>query len=174
MIQVTKQMMAEQPDLAPDIFLGGTTARNETDWDWRKHLIRKLESINDKRFESLSYFDPFLRPWETDEDWDEAFQSVETEVKESAPILIFVLTSDIHGFFSIEEITEYVIRRHADSICVAIIDHKHSFTDETKRSLDACMKRWSHLGCTCTNSLDGVISWLYQHPVFWLLRDNKR
>lgn len=164
MIQITKEMLEKNPDRIPDIFLGGTTGLTQDDWDWRRDLIQKIETLDKRISKYLSYFDPFLRPWETDEDWDEAFQALENKVKAVVPLMIFVLNSDINGFYSIEEITEFVCRREPSNICVAVIDHKKSFTESTKRSLDACMRRWSALHCTCTTSLDGIVSWLRHHP----------
>lgn len=174
MIQITKEMLEKNPDIVPDIFLGGTTGLNQDDWDWRRDLIQKIEMLNEKMYGNLTYFDPFLRPWETDEDWDEDFQALENKVKAVVPLMIFVLNSDINGLYSIEEITEFLCRRDSDNICpsnicVAVIDHKKSFTESTKRSLDACMRRWSDLHCTCTTSLDGIVSWLHRHPVPWVL-----
>ena len=135
-----------------DVWLGGTCG-SENSWDWRKELIAKLP-------ECVSYYDPFLRPWETDEEWDAKHQEMEVIAKASSTMHVYVLTSDMAGCFSIAEITDAIYRNGYENICVAIIDYKNSFPINTKKSLNACAALWKSLGVTILDTIDEVSSWI--------------
>ena len=76
---------------------------------------------------------------------------------------LYVITSDMRGCFSIEEITEAIMSRKSflnRGVCVAVIDYRNGFTPDMKRSLEACMERWNALGATVLTSMEEVLSFI--------------
>lgn len=117
------------------LWLGGTATE---DWDWRKELIPYLDK-------SIVYYDPCIRPGDNLE-WDETARKNEQKAKTNARCQVYVIASGMKGCFSIEEITEAVLTSKKGSVAVAILDRDNKFTTEMRRSLDACMERWTELG----------------------------
>lgn len=106
------------------LWLGGTC----DGYDWRKEFLEKIDL-------PISYYDPCIRPGD-DMDWDKDARRAEELAKAHAKLQLYIITSDMRGCFSIEEITEAVMRpksflnRH---VCVAILDYRDGFTPDMKR-----------------------------------------
>lgn len=71
------------------IGLFGTTC----DSVWREELINKLDLNN------ISYFNPVV------DDWTEDCIEIENKEKKIDDILLFVITPELHGLYSIAEVT---------------------------------------------------------------------
>lgn len=101
------------------IFLGGTCAG----WDWRKELIEK-----DVHFD---YFNPIV------EDWTPECIKREEEEKEKCDILLFMITKDMKGVYSIAEAVDASNKTPKK---VVFIVYKEGFDDFEMRSLRATGK----------------------------------
>ena len=135
------------------IFLGGTCGDNEDQYDWRKDLIRKLP-------EGYTYFDPFLRPWETDQDWDEEQQKREIAENATSSIHIYIITSDVSGIYSFCEAVRDSIKFKYDTVIVGVIDYANKFTPQFKHSLQAFLRMCKEEGAVIVDSVDGIIDYL--------------
>lgn len=134
------------------LWLGGTCDER---YDWREDFLKHLNL-------PISYYDPYIRPGES-MDWDESARRAEVKAKEYARMQLYVITSDMRGCFSIEEITEAIMSRKSflnRGVCVAVIDYRNGFTPDMKRSLEACMERWDALGATTLTSMEEVLSFI--------------
>ena len=127
------------------LWLGGTATE---DWDWRKELIPYLDK-------SIVYYDPCIRP-EDNLEWDETARKNEQKAKVYARCQIYVIASGMKGCFTIEEITEAAFTSKKGSVAVAILDRDNKFTQEMRRSLDACMERWVELGAVQCSTLMSI------------------
>ena len=145
------------------LWLGGTCDER---YDWRKEFLKKIDL-------PISYYDPYIRPGD-DMDWDEDARRAEEQAKAYAKVQLYSITSDMRGCFSIEEITEAVMRRKSflyRNVCVAVLDYRDGFTPDMKRSLQACVERWKQLGAHICSTMDEAIQyvradWMDRHPTY--------
>lgn len=100
------------------IFLGGTC--NES--TWRDELI---EMVNDE------CFNPVV------DDWNEAAQAHELEVRANADIVVYVITPKMTGVYSIAEVIDDSNKRPEKTVfCIIDEDDGKSFTFGQIRSLE--------------------------------------
>ena len=134
------------------LWLGGTCDER---YDWREEFLNKIDL-------PISYYDPYIRPGD-DMDWDENARRAEEEAKANARLQLYVITSDMRGCFSIEEITEAVMGRKSflnRGVCVAVLDYRDGFTPDMKKSLQACVERWERLGAHMCFSMDEIVQYV--------------
>ena len=145
------------------LWLGGTCDER---YDWRKEVLKKIDL-------PISYYDPYIRPGDNME-WDINARQAEEQAKANARLQLYIITSDMRGCFSIEEITEAVMRQKSflnRQVCVAVLDYRDGFTPDMKRSLEACIERWEKLGAHICSSIDEVIQyvrvdWMDRYPTY--------
>lgn len=77
------------------VFLGGTVEG----YDWREYVMSELDQFG------IEYFNPVVKNY-TEQD-----RIKEDNEKEICDILLFTITNDIVGVYSIAEVTEYAVRR---------------------------------------------------------------
>lgn len=135
----------------PKVFLGGTTTATKDEWDWRKDLIPALK---------INYFDPFLRPWETDQDWDEKFQKIENREKKKADYTLYVITSDCRGFYSFCEVIYDSFTKPYGSVVICPIDYKNVWDKKYSHSMNAFLKMAQSNGCVVLSTLKEVADYL--------------
>lgn len=115
----------EEKPLEKIIFLGGTTAG----FDWRSAFIQEYKS---QRPNTMNYelFNPIV------EDWNEAAQKKENEIKEKAAVNLFLITPDMKGVFSIAEVIECANNSRSKVIFI-VYDKFKQFDDHQVKSLRA-------------------------------------
>lgn len=134
-----------------DLWLGGTTDHgpNAKENDWRRKLIPLLNP-------SISYYDPFLREWETDEEWDETAMKNEELAKKYARIHVYTFTPEMQGVFAIAEVTERAVKNafiNRNPTVICILD-RDKMDESMKRSLLACCKLWMKHGAIIVDNLE--------------------
>jgi len=126
------------------VFLGGTCNESR----WREELKPRLQ---------VGYFDPVV------DDWNEEAQQLERAAKRRARWLLFVITPQMRGVFSIAEAVEAAIRRPHDTIFCVLEEYDGERFDEAElRSLMAVSDLiWAN-GATVFFDLDTVVDELNQ------------
>ncbi|MFW5895370.1 MAG: nucleoside 2-deoxyribosyltransferase domain-containing protein, partial [archaeon] len=107
----------------PTTFLGGTCNKST----WRKTAISKLKT---------GYFNPVV------EEWDEQARIREETEKMISNFLLFVITPEIKGVYSIAEAVNYAIKDPKRTIFCVHGDFSH----DMKRSLETTKKTISDNG----------------------------
>ena len=138
------------------VFLGGTCTDSKEQWDWRKELIDKFDQTY------VHFFDPFLRPWETDCDWDEERQQEEIEERELCEYTLYVITSDFKGIYSFCEATADSIKKPDGKCIVAFIDYKDYCKTKKHflKSINAFIKLCKSNGAVICESIDEIADYL--------------
>ena len=131
------------------IFLGGTCGSNPEQYDWRKDLIKKLPY-------GFTYYDPFLRPWETDQEWNEEVQKKEIEENVTSDVHIYLITSDVSGIYSFCEAVRDSIKFKYDTVIVGVCDYADKFTPEFMHSVEAFLRLCENEGATIKSGKDAV------------------
>ncbi len=116
------------------VFLGGTC--NES--SWRDDLISKL---------TIGYFNPVV------EDWTPECQEEELRQREACDIVLYVITPEMTGVYSIAEVVDDSNKRSAKTVfCYTEETCKQSFTLHQAKSLKAVAKLVENNGATvCIN-----------------------
>ena len=106
------------------VFLGGTCGASR----WREELIPQLE---------CEYFNPVVKDWNEEAQKNEIY-----EREEGCDKVLYVLTPDMEGFYSIAEVVEDSIKRPDKTIfCVRFFeDYDKSFNVKQIKSLNAVIK----------------------------------
>ena len=137
------------------IFLGGTCVNTALLWDWRTDLIKMLK-------DEINYFDPFIRPWKEDIEWDKTRQELEIKEREESEYTVYVITSDFSGIYSFCEATADSIRKPKGKCIVAFIDYRHRFIndDGILKSVDAFLNLCKSNGAVICSSITEIAKYL--------------
>lgn len=116
------------------VFLGGTC--NES--SWRDDLIAKL---------TINYFNPVV------EDWTPECQEEELRQREKCDFVLYVITPEMTGVYSIAEVVDDSNKRSAKTIfCYTEETCKKTFSLHQAKSLKAVAKLVENNGATvCIN-----------------------
>lgn len=121
------------------VFLGGTTMETK----WREEIIPRL---------AIDYFNPVVK------DWTPEFQEIERQEKDKCDILLYVVTPQMTGVFTIAEAVQDSNKRpHKTVFCVLDTYDNESFSSSQKKSLDAVCKVVKDNGAKVVYSLDHVV-----------------
>ena len=120
------------------VFLGGTCNGS----DWRKKLIPKLK---------IDYFNPVV------EDQTELDRLIEIRERNVCDYVLYVLTKDMKGIYSIAEVTDDSNKRPERTILCVL---KDGFNDGQIKSFEALEDLVSKNGATVLHSLDEVVEHL--------------
>ena len=133
---VSKKLIFTDPtfnkniDIKPVIFLGGTCNNDP----WREEFIHNWKNLlNNDRYTDLkkiNLFNPVV------DDWNEAAQKKEEEIKSTAMMNLFVITPNMKGVFSIAEAIECSHRTDCMTV-FAIYDKNKIFCTSEMKSFDA-------------------------------------
>ena len=100
------------------VFLGGTC----NGYDWRSELIPKL---------TCDYYNPIV------DNWDKEAQRRELEERENCDFVLYTITNDMCGIYSIAEVVDDSNKRPEKVVlCVLMKDGEYEFTDGQWRSLN--------------------------------------
>lgn len=142
------------PEFKNKIFLGGTCG-TKFNWDWRRSLIPMLPK-------DFNYYDPFLRDWETDKEWDEVTQRIEILQREKCEYTLYIVTSDFKGIYSFCEAVADSCTKPKGKVIVGFIDYNGKI--ERDQSLHKSIMAWLNLceshGAKIVKSTDEVVSYL--------------
>lgn len=120
------------------VFLGGTCAGS----DWRKDLISKLE---------ISYFNPVV------EDWNEEAQKREIEERKTCDFVLYTITSDMKGVYSIAEVVDDSNKRPKKTVLCVL---KKGFDKAELKSLGQVEKMVQENGGKVFDNLKAVAEFL--------------
>ena len=130
------------------IFLGGTC--NESKW---------REKVKSQLFTDIpvTLFDPVV------DNWTPECIEIENREKESADILLFVITSRMQGVYSIAEAVD-ISNKHPDKLVFCVlpmedIDYR-GFTAAELKSLEAVKELIANNGCAVLNTFDDMIEYV--------------
>lgn len=123
------------------VFLGGTVS----DTDWRGHLIQLLS-------DKVDYFDPVV------DDWTDDAQEEELRQRKLCDYVLYVITPDLQGVYSIAEVVDDSHRQPSKTIfCV---HDEEGFTEGGLKSLNAVKDMLVKNGATVCDSLLDVAQFL--------------
>lgn len=122
----------------PKVFLGGTCNGSR----WRDELIPEL---------TIDYFNPVV------DDWNEEAQKEEERQKEACDILLFVITPEMAGVFSIAEVIQYSNKRPQDTV---FFYNEYGFKSELKKSLEAVQRLVFNNGAKVQDDVPSLIELL--------------
>ena len=123
------------------IFLGGT-ANNST---WRERLIPLLDESK------VSYFDPIV------EDWNEQAQAEEIHQRQTCDFVLYTITKEMLGFYSIAEVVEDSNKRPTKTIFCYL---EEGFEKHQIKSLQATARLVKENGAQVFTSLEAVAEYL--------------
>lgn len=122
----------------PKIFLGGT-CNNST---WRDELIPMLENIG------VNYFNPVV------DVWDENAQKEEIKQREICDIVLYTITKEIFGVYSIAEVVDDSNKRPEKTILCILYN---GFDADQQRSLKSVARLVKNNGAIVVDSLNDII-----------------
>lgn len=123
-----------------EVFLGGTCNGD----DWRSDFISKL---------TRDYFNPVV------DDWNEEAQKQEIYERGNADYVLYCLTPDMIGFYSIAEVVEDSNKRPDKTIFV--VKDLNRFSDHDQKSFRRLVDNFLQPnGVWCFKSLDEVAYFL--------------
>ena len=121
------------------VFLGGTCEGR----DWRSELIPNLE---------CDYFNPVV------EDWTEECYKKELEERKDSDFVLYVITPDIKGVYSIAEVVDDSNKQPTYTLfCILDID---KFDPKMRQSLEAVKKMIIKNGSTVFDDLETCADFL--------------
>ena len=124
------------------VFLGGTWAESK----WRDELIEMLE---------IDYFDPIVS------DWDFEAQQRELEERESCDFVLYVITPEMQGVYSIAEVVDDSNKQPDKTLfCVLQEGGNKEFTEGQLKSLSAVMDMVDRNGALVFADLEDIADWL--------------
>lgn len=123
------------------VFLGGTCNGSL----WRQKLIPLLRP-------GVDYFDPVVP------NWTPACQDEEIRQRESADIVLYVITPKMAGFYSIAEVVEDSIKRPNNTVMVSlpVDDGGEEFSQAQLKSLRAVERLVARNGGMVFDSLESL------------------
>jgi len=119
------------------VFLGGTV-NNST---WREELIPHLEEAN------IPFFNPVV------EDWNEQAQQEEIKQRKECNFLLYVITKEMEGFYSIAEVVDDSNKRPEKTIFCYL---EEGFSKHQIKSLQATARMVKENGAKVFTSLEEV------------------
>ena len=122
------------------------------DTTWREDIIKKLPS-------NFEYFNPVV------DDWNEDCIVNENKHKEDDDFIVFVITPNMKGVYSIAEVADLSNKRDNVIFCVLYSDVDSNggivtFDEQQKKSFDAVKSLLANNGVTICNSLNDIIKYL--------------
>jgi hypothetical protein len=124
------------------VFLGGTCNGSK----WRDELIPLLHT---------EYFNPVV------ENWTPECQQREIEERENADFVLYTITPQMTGVYSIAEVVDDSNKRPAKTIlCVLEQDVDKTFSQAQKKSLEAVAALVLHNGGYSTSTLADAARWI--------------
>lgn len=120
------------------VFLGGTC----NDSLWRSKLISMLK---------VDYFNPVV------EDWTPDCQAEELRQRKSCDYVLYVITSEMTGVYSIAEVVDDSNKRPEKTVFCVL---NSGFNEGQLRSLRAVKKMVKENGATVLGDLKEVAAWL--------------
>ena len=130
---VTNKIIIEAEKKAT-VFLGGTCG----DSTWREDLIPKLE---------IEYFNPVV------DDWTPACQKEEVKQRKNCDYVLYVITSDMKGVYSIAEVVDDSNKRPGKTIFCYL---KKGFDEGQLKSLEQVETMVHENGAKICESLEEV------------------
>lgn len=124
--------------LYPTVFLGGTCAEST----WREELKPLL---------TIDYFDPVVS------DWTPEAQAEEIRQREICDFVLYVITSQMQGVYSIAEVADDSNKRPEKTIFCFL---KEGFSESQVKSLVQVSKMVQENGGTCFSSLQEIANYL--------------
>lgn len=121
-------------DIQKKAFLGGTCGEST----WREELIPKLE---------IEYFNPVV------EDWTQECQEEEVRQREVCDFVLYVITSEMEGVYSIAEVVDDSNKRPEKTVFCFIED---GFNESQIKSLEQVNKLVKENGVTVFNKLEDI------------------
>ena len=121
-------------------FLGGT-CNNST---WRQELISQLS-------ENVDFFNPVV------DDWTPECQAREDHAREEAKYVLFVITSQLTGVFSIAEVVDCSNKRPESTLFCVILD---GFDKAQAKSLKAVSKMVERNGAKVFDTVEEIAVFL--------------
>ena len=126
------------------VFLGGTCGNSK----WREHLISLLE---------IDYFNPIVSVWK----WNSAAQAQERYMRETCRFVLYVLTPETDGIYSIAEVVDDSNKRPARTIFCYVDGYNYTEFGESKlKSLQAVSKMVQRNGVLVFTDLQSVAFYL--------------
>lgn len=123
------------------IFLGGTVNSN-----WRDYVIPRL---------NCGYFNPVV------DIWDEKAKKIESLMKEECDLLLFVITPQMEGCFSIAEVVD-ASNKFPEKTILTVLgeDEATIWGGPMSSSLQAVMQLVEKNGAHVFTNLDGTIDFI--------------
>ena len=131
---VTNKIIVEAKEKNPTVFLGGTCAEST----WREELIPKLE---------IDCFNPVV------EDWTPECQKEEIRQRKSCDYVLYVITSEMEGVYSIAEVVDDSNKRPEKTVFCVLED---GFDEGQLKSLKQVSKMVKENGAEVCSSLKEV------------------
>lgn len=125
------------------VFLGGTCSG----YDWRQDLIPKLK---------INYFNPVV------DDWNEQAQKNEIYEREHDDFVLYTITSDMKGIYSIAEVVDDSNKRPVKTILCILYD---GFDPFQIKSLKALSNMVSKNGSAVFDNIDDVAEYLNKQTI---------
>ena len=124
------------------VFLGGTCSSD----NWRDGVIKKLK---------LDYFNPIVA------DWNEEAKKRELLERRESDYLLYVITPDMKGIYSIAEVVDDSNKRPAKTLLCVIRDRNgKSFDEQMVKSIVALEEMIERNGARHFDNLDDVVIFL--------------
>ncbi len=137
--EISVSLPREKTPLNRKIFLGGTC--NGT--TWREKLIEKL---------NIEYFNPVV------DDWTEDSIEKENEEKKNASYLLYCITPEQSGMYSIAELVESSIKYPKRTIVVFL--EKDKYSESQLKSISAIEKMIEENGAMVLDTIDEVAAYV--------------
>lgn len=125
------------------VFLGGTCVGRK----WRNEIIPQLQ---------CDYYNPIVK------NWSEEDRLREVHERQTADYVLYVLTSDMAGVYSIAEVIDDSNKRPMKTILCVLYD---GFGPKMSHSLRAVEKLAAENGVKVCESLDEVVQFLNTHQL---------
>ena len=137
-----KIIIAEKDVMDKDVFLGGTCGKST----WRDNLIPKLD---------IAYFNPVV------DDWTPECQEEEVRQRKICDYVLYVITSEMEGVYSIAEVVDDSNKRPEKTIFCCL---EEGFESHQVKSLKQVGKMVEENGVKVFNSLKAVADYLNERP----------
>lgn len=123
------------------VFLGGTC----NGYKWREDLIPKLR---------CDYYNPVV------ENWTESDRLREVQERETADIVLYTITEDIEGVYSIAEVLDDSHRKPGRTIFCNLCKNNPLLKEHMKKSLVGVEKLLKRNDIQCFDNLDAVADYI--------------
>lgn len=135
---ITNKIIIKAEKKAKTVFLGGTCNSST----WREYLIPKLE---------IDYFNLVV------DDWTEDCMAEEIKQRKTCDYVLYVITSDMTGVYSIAEVVDDSNKRPEKTVFCFLED---GFDSAQKKSLKQVAKMVKENGATVCKNLKEVAKYL--------------